>query len=83
MDHVLNVHCDKETILQRNYKKMTILWPFFYNSLVKVHGKKIGSHSMIMLYPNLWYIEMCYEGTALYVVNSQKNISVMVLRATL
>ena len=28
------------TISQRNYRKMTILWSFSYNSLVKFHGKK-------------------------------------------
>ena len=31
----------KGTILQKNYRKMTILWSFSYNSLVKFHGKII------------------------------------------
>ena len=33
------VSCYKGTILQSNYRKMTILWPFFYNSLVKFYAK--------------------------------------------
>ena len=31
--------CYKGTILQRNYRKMTIKWPFSYNTFVKFHGK--------------------------------------------
>ena len=31
MDHVVCESCYKETILQRNYMKMTILWSFSYN----------------------------------------------------
>ena len=27
-------------ILQRNYRKMTITWSFFYSSFVKFHSKK-------------------------------------------
>ena len=41
MDHVISKSCYKGTILQRNYKKMTILWSFSYNSLIKFHGKII------------------------------------------
>ena len=53
----------KGTILQRNYRKITILWSFSYNSLVKFHdGKKSGSHNMTMLYPNLCS-EVYYKGT--------------------
>ena len=33
--------CYKGTILQRNYRKITILWSFSCNSFVKFHGKKI------------------------------------------
>ena len=40
MDHVLGEMCYKRIILQRSYKKMTILWPFSYNSFVKFHGEK-------------------------------------------
>ena len=31
----------KGTILQRNYRKMTISWSLFYNFFVKFHGKNI------------------------------------------
>ena len=37
---------------------MTILRSFFYNSFVKFHGKKIGSHNMTMLYPIQSYHEL-------------------------
>ena len=30
---------DKGTVLQRNYRKMTMKWSFSYNSFVKFHGK--------------------------------------------
>ena len=30
------------TIFQMNYRKMTILWSFSFNSFVKFHGKKNG-----------------------------------------
>ena len=40
MDCVISEPCYKGAILQRNYRKMTILWSFSYNSFVKVHGKK-------------------------------------------
>ena len=32
--------CYKGTILQRNYRKMTIIWSFSNNSFVKFHDKK-------------------------------------------
>ena len=41
MDLVISESCYKGTILQRNYRKMTILWSFSYNSFVKFHGNKI------------------------------------------
>ena len=41
MDHVLSESCYKETILQWNYRKMTILLSFSYNSFVKFYGKNI------------------------------------------
>ena len=50
----------KGTILQKNYGKMTILWPFSHNSFVKFHGKNGGSNNMIMLHPNLCYNEDSY-----------------------
>ena len=53
INYVIGELCYKETILQRNYRKMTIVWSFSYNSFVKFHGKKIGSHNMTVFYPNL------------------------------
>ena len=41
MDRVISEPCYKGTILQRNYRKMTIKWSFSYNSFVKFHGTKI------------------------------------------
>ena len=41
MDQVICELCYKGTILQRNYRKMTIFWSFSYNSFVKLHGKKM------------------------------------------
>ena len=40
IDHVISRSCYKGTILQRNYRKMTIVWSFSYNSFVNFHGKK-------------------------------------------
>ena len=57
MECLISVLCYKETILQKNYRKMTISWSFFYFSFVKFHGKKIGKQNMVVLYLN-----MCNEG---------------------
>ena len=40
MDLVISKLCYKETILQKNFWKMTIAWSFSYNSIVKLYGKK-------------------------------------------
>ena len=40
MDRVISELCYRWTILLRNFRKMTILWSFSYNSFVKFHGKK-------------------------------------------
>ena len=61
-----NVSYGIETILQSDYRKMTIKWSFSYNCFVKFCGEKFGCHSMTMLYPNPCYINVCYKGTALY-----------------
>ena len=45
MAHVISELCSKGIILQRNYRKMTILWSFSYNYFVKFHGKRFGSHN--------------------------------------
>ena len=67
MNHVINESCKNHegTILQKNYRKMTIQWSFSYNSFVKIHGNIFVSHKMTMLYPNLSYNKVCYKGTAL------------------
>ena len=39
--------CYKGTIIRRYNRKMTILWPFSYNSFLKFHWEKcFGSHSV-------------------------------------
>ena len=43
MNHLISELCNKETILQRNCRKKTILWSFSYSSFVKFHGKKMGA----------------------------------------
>ena len=40
MDYVNNEFCYKRTILQRNYRKMTISLSFSYDSFVKVLCQK-------------------------------------------
>ena len=52
--------------MQRNCRKLTILWSLFYNSFVKFYGTKFGTHNITMLCPNLVYDEVCYEGTVLH-----------------
>ena len=44
MDHVVSEPCYIGTILQRNYRKMTILWSFSCNSFVKIQGKKFETN---------------------------------------
>ena len=60
--------CFVRTILQRNYRKMTIKWSFSYNFFVKFHGEKNweSQHD----YPNLCYNEVCYKGTALCMLDN-------------
>ena len=59
-------HVYEGTILQRNYRKMTISWSFFYNSFVKfLHIKNIWEPQHDLLYPNLCYNEACFKGTGL------------------
>ena len=70
MDSVISESCYTGTILQRNYRKMTILWSFPYNSFVKFQVK----HNMTVLYPNLCSNEVCYKGTALYFVCLHRNL---------
>ena len=60
MLRVLSELCYKGTILQRNYRKMTILWSFSYHSFVKFCGKKSWEPQY-----SLCYKEICYKGTGL------------------
>ena len=56
---VISKFCKKRTILHRNYWKMTILWSFSNNSIVKLHGKNFWCHNMTMLYSNSCCNEVC------------------------
>ena len=39
------------------------------------NGKKIWIENMTMLYPNLCYIEVCYERTALFIHIFEKTLA--------
>ena len=69
LHHVISELCYKGTILQRKYRKMTILWSFFYNSFLIFHDLKFGNHNMTVFYPNPCFFKVYYKGTALYLVN--------------
>ena len=45
MDNVISEPCYKGTILQRDYRKMTI----GHNSFVRFHSKKCGSHNRTVM----------------------------------
>ena len=47
MECVITIPCYKGTILQWNYRKMTISFPC--NSFVKFHGKKVRSYNMTIV----------------------------------
>ena len=72
---VISKSCYKGTILQRNYRKMTVIWSFSYNSFVKFHGKKIGSHYMARFFLNPCNNEVCYKGSlpCMYVIFQSKT----------
>ena len=66
MDNVISELCYGGEILQRNYRKMTILYGHFHTiSFVKLHVKNIWSHNKTVLNPNPCYNEVCYRRTAL------------------
>ena len=62
-------HENDYSILQRNYRIMTIVWSLSYNSFVKFHLMviKLGSHNMAMLYPHSCYNKVCYKKTTVYI----------------
>ena len=73
MGHVISGPCYnlKGTILQRNNRKMTIIWSFSYYYFVKFHGKKLSEPQNdhdFLLYQNPCYNEVCCKGTALYFI---------------
>ena len=59
MDHVMNKPYHKGTILQRNYRKITILWSFFFNSLSKFHGQKNLGATFSPCYIQIYVILRC------------------------
>ena len=48
-----------EIILQRNYRKMTILWSFSNNSFVKFHGTKFREPQYDPCYTIICVIMRC------------------------
>ena len=65
IDCVISESCYNGTILQRNYRKMTILWSFSYNSFVNFHGTKNWEPEHDCVISNLHYNEVRYKGSAL------------------
>ena len=61
---VISELCNKRTILQRDFRKMTTTWSFSYNPFRKFHGKKIWElqHNHVIF---MCYNEVCYKGTPL------------------
>ena len=72
-------HVIKGTILHKNYRPV-----IFLEFLCKIPCKeKIGSHKITMvLYPNLYYNNMCNKGTSLYdktgTVNLKRKATLMI-----
>ena len=65
----------KGTILLKNYWKMTILWAFSYNFIVKFHIKKILEPNTTLLYPNPCSNEVCYKGDCTIWASLRENLS--------
>ena len=49
-------------ILQRNYRQMTILWPFSYNSFVKLHCNNFWETQHDYVISKSVKNEVCYKG---------------------
>ena len=64
VNHAISELYYKGTILQWNYRKMTIpSWSFSYNSvLCKIHGKKMGVSTLSILHSviQIFVITVCY-----------------------
>ena len=68
MDSGISESCYKGIILQRNYRKTTILWSFSYYSFVKFHDHVI-SKSVLFLFDSILYIpstifQLCRDGSS-------------------
>ena len=61
IDQVRNELCYKGTILQRNYRKMTILWSFSLDSFVEFHGNFFSAATANSYIEILCYSKLCYE----------------------
>ena len=68
MDHFISDSelCYKGTVLQRNCRKMTILWSFSYNSFVKFHDKQT-LETKLLIYIPISVVKGVLYGTTLYV----------------
>ena len=51
--------CYKGTVLQRNYRKMTILWSFSYNSFLKFHINENLGATTCLCYIQIYVIMRC------------------------
>ena len=63
--------CYKGTILQWNYRNMTIYGHLPIVPSLNSMVKKYGNHNMTLLYPNLFYNEVVYKGSTLYYQTAQ------------
>ena len=55
----------KNSVIKGKFTKDLLV--ISYNSVVKLHGKKIGepqSHNMTVLYPDKCFKKSCFKGTA-------------------
>ena len=57
MDTVISELCYRGKILQRNYKKMTILWSFSYTSFVKFWV----NFNIVDLYPHKYGMKINFD----------------------
>ena len=57
MDHVISELWDKGIILQRNYRKINILWSFSFNFFVKFHrySPPLGVYSPALIITSTTY----------------------------
>ena len=73
---------ERDNVIKRQFYKGIIgkcAWSFSYNSFVKFRGKKLGSHNMMMFYPNLFYNDLFYKEIALYFLSETELTSFSIL----